>query len=180
MTCGLREGELLGLRWEDVDLEAPTLTVRRQLQRSRDGSGIISGPTKNKKNRIIRLGSNTVEVLKAHKERQAEEIESARGYWKDPGLVFTTKIGTPLDASNLVSRHFKPLLKRTGLPMIRWHELRHGCGSFLLSQGISIKVVQEILGHTSLTVTMDVYSHVLPDLQEKAAAAMDNLLSENW
>src|SRR5215208_3059538 len=88
--CGLRQGELLGLRWEDVDLEARTLRVRRQLQRSRDGSGLIFVPTKNKKNRVIRLGAAAVEALKIHRERQAEEVASAHGLWKDPELVFAT------------------------------------------------------------------------------------------
>jgi len=84
-------------------------------------------------------------------------------------------IGTPLDASNLVARDFKPLLRRAGLSAIRFHDLRHGCGSLLLSEGVPVKVVQEILGHSSMSVTMDVYAHVLPDMQERAAAAMDDL-----
>lgn len=175
LTCGLRQGELLALRWEEVDLEAPKITVRRQLQRSRDGSGMIVVPTKNKKSRAIRPGSAAVEALGAHRQRQAEEMTAARGLWKDPGLVFATTIGTPLDASNLVARDFKPLLQRAGLPIIRFHDLRHGCGSLLLSEGVPVKVVQEILGHSSMSITMDVYAHVLPDMQERAAAAMDGL-----
>ena len=179
VTCGLRQGELLGLRWEDVDLEAGTLKVRRQLQRSRDGSGMISVPTKNKKNRVIRLGTATVEALKVHRERQGKQIESARGHWRDPEVVFASTIGSPLDPSNLVGRSFKPLLKRAGLPEIRFHDLRHACATLLLSKAVSVKVVQEILGHSSVSVTMDVYSHVLPDMQEKAAVVMDSLLSVN-
>ena len=178
VTCGLRQGELLGLRWEEVDLEARKLTVRRQVQRSRDGSGLIFVPTKGKKSRTIRLASTTVEALKSHGERQAEEVASAKGLWKDPGLVFASTIGTPLDPSNLVDRSFKPLLGRAGLPDVRFHDLRHACATLLLSEGVPIKVVQEVLGHSSASVTMDVYSHVLPDMQEKAAAAMDGLLSD--
>jgi integrase len=177
ITCGLRQGELLGLRWEDVDLVAGSLTVRRQVQRSRDGSGMISGPTKNKKCRTIRLGRAAIEALKAHRKRQAEEVASAKGPWRDPDLVFASTIGTPLDPSNLVDRSFKPLLKGAGLPSIRFHDLRHACATLLVSEGVPIKVVQEVLGHSSVSVTMDVYSHVLPDMQEKAAAAMDDLLS---
>jgi integrase len=168
---------LLGLRWEDVDLGAGRLTVRRQVQRSRDGSGMIIGPTKNKKSRTIRLGIVAIEALKAHTERQAAEVASANGLWKNPDLVFASTIGTPLDPSNVVSRSFKPLLRRAGLPSIRFHDLRHACATLLFSEGVPIKVVQEILGHSSVSVTMDVYSHVLPDMQEKAAAAMDDLLS---
>jgi integrase len=178
VTCGLRQAELLGLRWDDVDLGTGRLTVRRQVQRSRDGSGIITGPTKNKKSRTIRLGEVAIEVLKAHRESQAEEVASAKGLWRDPNLVFASNIGTPLDPSNLVSRSFKPLLRRAGLPSIRFHDLRHACATLLLSEGVPIKVVQEVLGHSSVSVTMDVYSHVLPDMQERAAAAMEAMLSD--
>ena len=179
VTCGLRQGELLGLRWEDVDLKAGRLTVRRQVQRSRDGSGMIGGPTKNKKARTIRLGEVAIEALKAHRDAQAEEVASAKGLWKDPGLVFASTIGTPLEPSNLVGRSFKPLLGWAGLPIVRFHDLRHACATLLLSEGVPVKVVQEVLGHSSVSVTMDVYSHVLPDMQEKAAAAMDELLSDD-
>lgn len=96
--------------------------------------------------------------------------------WKDPGLVFATGIGTPLEPSNVVKRSFKPLLERAKVTKIKFHGLRHSCASLLLSKGVHIKVVQELLGHSSVSVTMDVYSHVLPDMQEKAAAAMDSLL----
>lgn len=178
VTCGLRQGELLGLRWEDVDLEAGTLKVRRQLQRSRDGSGMISIPTKNKKDRVIRLCNDAIKSLKAHKERQVEQIASANGHWRDPEVVFASTIGTPLDPSTVVDRSFKPLLKQAQLPDIRFHDLRHACATPLLSEGVPVKVVQEILGHSSVSVTMDVYSHVLPDMQERAAAVMDDLLSE--
>ena len=177
ITCGLRQGELLGLRWEDVDLAAGSLTVRRQMQRSRDGSGMISGPTKNKKSRTIRLGRVAIEALEAHRDRQAEEVASAKGLWRNPEVVFASTIGTPLDPSNLVDRSLKPLLKGAGLPSIRFHDLRHACATLLFSEGVPIKVVQEVLGHSSVSVTMDVYSHVLPDMQERAAAAIDDLLS---
>ena len=177
VTCGCRQAELLGLRWEDVDLGAGRLTVRRQVQRSRDGSGMIVGPTKNKKSRTIRLGTVAIEALRAHRERQAGEVTRAGGLWGDPGLVFASTIGTVLDPSNVVGRSFKPLLRRAGLPEIRFHDLRHACATLLLSEGVPVKVVQEVLGHSSVSVTMDVYSHVLPDMQEKAAAAMDGLLS---
>lgn len=179
VTCGLRQGELLGLRWSDIDLEAGRLTVRRQLQRSRDGSGLVFSPTKTKRNQAIRLGNHGIEVLKAHRRRQYEERRLAKGLYPESDLVFVTKQGTPLDPSNLVNRHFKPLLGRAGLPDIRFHDLRHVCATLLLSEGVSVKVVQEVLGHSSVSVTMDVYSHVLPDMQERAAEAMDGFLSND-
>ena len=99
--------------------------MRRQVQRSRDGSGMINGPTKNKKSRTIRLGGVAIDALKTHRDSQAEEVASAKGLWRDPNLVFASTIGTSLDPSNLVSRSFKPLLGRAGLPIIRFHDLRH-------------------------------------------------------
>lgn len=162
-----------------MNLDSGRLTVRRQLQRSRDGSGLAFSPTKNKKNRAIRLGTHSIEVLKAHHRRQSEERRLARGLQPESDLVFVTMKGTPLDPSNLVARSFKPLLRRAGLPDIRFHDLRHVCATLLLSEGVSVKVVQEVLGHSSVSVTMDVYSHVLPDMQEKAAEAMDSLLSND-
>ena len=101
-----------------------------------------------------------------------------KGNWSDPQLVFASTIGTPLDPSNLVGRSFKPVLKRAGVTKITFHGLRHSCASLLGSQGVPIKVIQEMLGHSSITVTMDVYSHVLPDMQQQAASAMDSLLFE--
>jgi integrase len=131
VTFGLRQGELFGLRWEDVDLERRRLTVRRQLLRSRDSSGMIVVPTKNDQEQegpCHPAWVTAVEALKAHRERQAEHIASAKGHWRDPDLVFASTIGTPLDPSNLVDRSFKLLLKRTGLPDIRFHDLRHIAG----------------------------------------------------
>ena len=127
---------------------------------------MISIPTKNKKHRVIRLGTATIKALNVHRERQDKQIEAAKGHWRDPELVFASTIGTSLDPSNLVARSFKPLLKRAGLPDIRFHDLRHTCATLLLSEGVLVKVVQEILGHSSVSVTMDVYSHDLPDMQE--------------
>jgi integrase len=179
VICGCRQAELLGLRWEDVDFGTGRLMIRRQVQRSRDGSGMISGPTKNKKRRTIRLGEVAIKALKTHRERQVKEVATVKSLWRDPDLVFASTIGTPLDSSNLVSCSFKPLLRRAGPPSIRFHDLRHACATLLLSEGVPVKVVQEVLGHSSVSVTMDTYSHVLPDMQEKAAAAMDRLLLDD-
>ena len=86
-------------------------------------------------------------------------------------------VGTPLNPENLVKRSFKPLLERVGLPPIRFHDLRHTCATLLLSRGVNPKIVQELLGHANISVTLDIYSHVLPDMQEEAAAAMDDVFS---
>ncbi len=179
VTLGLRQGELLGLRWEDVDLDTGRLKVNRQLQRMRDGSGLKLVPTKTRKGRSIKLGRGDVAVLEAHRERQAKEKRRSCGLYEDRNLVFATEIGTPLDASNVVRRSFKPLLKAAGLPNIRFHDLRHTCATLLFGKGLHPKIVQERLGHSSISVTMDVYSAFLPDTQEKAADAMDDLLADD-
>jgi integrase len=177
LGCGLRQGELLGLRWEDIDLDARRLTVRYQLQRRRDGSGLALVPPKNGKARIIRLGAKGIETLRDHQKRQADERQAAASLWQDRGLVFTTKVGTPLDASNVVNRSYTLLLERAGLRYRNFHALRHTCASLLLHRGKSFKVIQEILGHSGISVTMDTYGHLFPDAQDDAASAMDDALS---
>ncbi len=177
VTCGLRQGELLGLRWGDVDLEKRTLRVARQLQRMRNGAGLAFLPTKNSKGRIVRLGSTAAEALEKHRERQAEEKLVLGAGYQDHSLVFTTTVGTPVDAQNLVNRSFKPLLNKAGLPDIRFHDLRHTCATLMLSQGVNPKVAQERLGHTDIAVTMNTYSHVLSDMQGVAATAIEDALS---
>jgi integrase len=175
ITAGLREGELLGLRWEDVNLERKLLQVRRQLTRTRDGLSFTA--PKRGKARVVRLTDMATAALEAHREAQNEERARAGSLWQETGLVFTSIIGTPVDVGNLTYRSFRPLLKRTDLPRIRFHDLRHTCATLLLSKGTHPKIVQEMLGHANISMTMDTYSHVLPDMQEKAVSAMDDVLS---
>src|SRR3954468_23084583 len=99
------------------------------------------------------------------------------GMWKDNGLVFTTQVGTPLGRQQLVTRSFKPLLSKAGLPDIRFHDLRHTCATLLLGKGVHAKLVQEPLGHATISVTLDTYSHVLPSMTDRTATAMEDLLS---
>jgi integrase len=100
-----------------------------------------------------------------------------RTLYQDQGLIFATEIGTPLDASNIDKRSFKPLLVKAGLRPVRFHDLRHTCATLMLSQGVNPKVAQERLGHAAISQTMDTYSHVLPDMQDQAAAALETALS---
>lgn len=177
ITCGPRQGELLGLKWSDVDLEKGTLQIRRQLQRMRDGAGLAFLPTKNSKGRTIRLGPLATEALASHRERQAAEKLALGAAYEDTSLVFVTTIGTPVDAQNVVNRSFKPLLKVAGLPNVRFHDLRHTCATLMLSQGVNPKVAQERLGHADISMTMNIYSHVLSDMQKEAATAIEDALS---
>ena len=176
VTAGLRIGELLALRWQDVDLEAggPTLRVRRTKSTAKSGPGFTT--PKNGKGRFISLTQRAVEALKAHRAAQNVERLKAGSLWQDNGLVFCTYGGRPLDSHNVSRTSFKPLLERAGLPNIRFHDLRHTCATLLLSRGHHPKLVQELLGHASVALTLDRYSHVMPGMGEQTAAAMEAAL----
>jgi integrase len=169
--CGLRQGELLGLKWEDVDLEVRRLQIRRTLS-----NGEFTPPKTAKSRRSVGLTSTAVEALKRHSERQAQEMVRADIHYQDQGLVFASLVGTPLSRRNL-TRSFKALLKRAGLPhTVRFHDLRHTCATLLLSQNTHPKFVQELLGHATVAVTLDTYSRVMPGMADHTAA-MENALS---
>jgi integrase len=176
LTCGLRMGESLGLRWFDIDLEAGTLRVHRQLQRVREGGGLVFSEPKNASRRTIDLPQRGLEALRSHHKRQIEQQLGAGAKWQENDLVFTTTIGTAVDAQNVVNRHFKPLLRRAGLPPIRWHDLRHTCATLLLSRGTHPTYVQKLLGHASVQLTLDRYSHWMPSMGKHTASAMDEAL----
>jgi integrase len=173
--CGLRQGELLGLRWEDVDLEAGTLHVRRTLNLAKDGPK-FTAPKTAKSRRQIRLTAGAVAALRRHHDRQFEESTRLTGLWQDYGLIFATTIGTPINPRNLTVRSFKPLLKRAGLPDKRFHDLRHTCATLLLRRSVHPKLVQELLGHATIAVTLDTYSHLVPGMGDQAANAMESVL----
>lgn len=171
ITTGLRRGELLGLRWNDADLERGTLRVGRSLVR--EGGSHKLGETKTRRGRRqVNLTPRAVAALKAHRKRQLEESVKLAGLYKDRGLIFATNVGTPLNPENVVKRSFKPLLKRAGLPEIRFHDLRHTCATLLMGRGVHPKLVQELLGHATIAMTLDTYSHYLPSMGDQASGAM--------
>jgi integrase len=175
ITTGLRRGELLGLRWDDVDLEGGTLRVGRALVR--EGGRHAVGETKTRRGRRqVRLTPRTVNALKAHRKRQLEEKLRLTGLYEDSGLIFATQRGTAVNPENLIRRSFKPLLNRAGLPDIRFHDLRHTCATLLLARGVHPKLVQELLGHATIAMTLDTYSHYLPSMGDAAASAMGDAL----
>ncbi len=174
ITAGLRRGELLGLTWDDVDFERGTLQVRRTLQQ-----GEMLAPKTAKSRRQIRLTRRAVDALMRHWRNQETERALANGTWTERGLVFPNRTGKATDGDNLCSRHFKPLLQRAGLPPIRFHDLRHTCATLLLSKGVHPKIVSEMLGHATISITLDTYSHVIPGLGDAAASAMDDALEED-
>ncbi len=172
ISTGMRQGELLGLKWEDIDLEAGTLQVRRTLS-TRVGSGFSFSPPKTAKGRrSIKLPEVAKTSLRRHRKVQLEERIKLAGLWEDNGLVFTTQAGTPVGRQELITRSFKPLLSKAGLPDIRFHDLRHTCATLLLSKGVHAKFVQELLGHATISITLDTYSHVLPGMEMR--------LQERW
>jgi len=175
--CGLREGEILGLKWDDLDLEAGKLSVRRTLSETKE-VGRIFEPPKNGKGRNVTLTPGAIETLRAHLQRQLAEIEGAGDRYQDQGLVFPSRMGTSMNAKNLTARSFKPLLVKAGLPSsVRLHDLRHTCATLLLGKGVHPKIVQELLGHATIAITLDTYSHVLPNMQGEAVAAMESALT---
>ncbi len=177
VTTGMRQGELLGLKWSDVDLEGGRVSIRRTLTRTGVGSAAFGNPKTSKSRRTVRLTAQGVEALGSHLERQLKEIENAGDHYSDQGLVFTTKTGTPINPSNLRNRSFATLLRTAGLPHIRFHDLRHTCATLLLVKGVHPKFVQELLGHATIAITLDIYSHVLPGMGDQAATAMEDVLS---
>ena len=172
---GLRQGEALGLRWQDVDFERGTLGVVMQVQRIEGQLTLVELKTRESR-RTLCLPSVAVQSLRDHRVRQLEERLSAGDRWQDHGLVFCTSRGTPICAVNL-SREYHRLLKRTGIRRIRFHDLRHTCATLLLVQGVAPRVIMDLLGHTQISTTMDIYAHVMPDLRKEAATKMDELLT---
>lgn len=174
LALGLRKGEALGLKWEDIDEAAGVIRVRRQLQRVK-GKLILRDLKTAKSRRNLPLPAALVGKLHAHRARQAEAELLAHARWQHSDLVFTSTIGTPLDPRN-VTRRFHALIVKAGLPHQRFHDLRHLCASLLLAQGVPPRVVMETLGHSQISLTMNTYSHVMPSLQREAADRMDAFL----
>jgi integrase len=176
---GMRQGELLGLKWSDVDLENRRLSIQRTLTRINNGKHVTLGDPKTRKSRrTVGLTPQAVDALRRHLARQMADIERLGDSYQDQGLVFSTKVGTPINPSNLRQRSLAPLLKRAGLPHIRFHDLRHTCATLLLGKGVHPKFVQELLGHATIAITLDTYSHVLPSMGDQAATAMQEVLGQ--
>ncbi len=171
IMTGLRQAELLGLRWSDVDLEGRTLCVAQTLQRI-DGKWQVGEPKSKRSRRTLPLPAEVVSTLRAQRLRQLEERLLAGDRWQDWGLIFTSTVGTPLEPSNLNAR-LHTLLAEAGLPQQGIHKLRHCFASLLIAQGVSPRVVMEMLGHSQISLTMNTYAHVMPTMLEDAARAVD-------
>ncbi len=181
LTTGMRRGELLALRWADVDVSRRTLTVTGTLQRVKhsDGTSTLerAQPKTKTSMRQIPLTGAAVDALKGHTQRQRQQRVVAGSEWADTGLVFTNERGGAVEPRNLLSRSFAPLLAEAGIPHVRFHDLRHTAATLMAAQGVHTKVVSEMLGHASIGITLDLYSHVTPSMAGQAVSAMENLLA---
>jgi integrase len=177
ISTGMRQGELLGLRWRDVDLAGRSLRVTGSIQYVR-GHGLgLSSPKTRSSRRQVMLSQIAVDALDRRKEAQKQERTRSGDKWQDTDFVFTTRDGKALYATNIKSSFCK-LLVACGLPRIRFHDLRHTAATLLLGQGVHPKVVSEMLGHASIGITLDLYSHATPTIQREATAAFDRLLGQ--
>lgn len=176
LTTGMRRGELLGLRWQDVHLDAGWLEVRQTLAVMR-GKPVIQKETKTRSStRAVSLPSVAVDALRAHRLEQDRERAAHAEDYQDNGLVFCGIQGQPIGPSNL-RRRFRTLLRKAGLPEIRLHDLRHTHATMLFSAGVNLKLVSDRLGHTTTGITADIYAHVLPRMRDEVAATVDRLFS---
>jgi integrase len=175
MALGLRRGEVLALRWEDVDLDAATLTVRHSLREVPGGSYALDEPKTERSRRTLALPLFVVDALRTHHTAQARVRLAAGEGWHDDGYVFTTDVGLPLHG-RVVLHRFQRALRAAGLPRLRFHDLRHGAASLLVAQHVDLKVVQEVLGHAQLATTAEIYAHLLPEARREAAGRMQDIL----
>lgn len=177
LATGMRQMELLGLKWTDLDWVRKTIKVERQLVRPYKESKLKFATPKTKAGRrTLNLGQKTIEVLRSHAERQRQERLALGDKWENNGLIFTNSLGGPYDPRNLL-RDYKKLLKVAGLPDMRFHDLRHTAASLMLNHGVAVIVVSRRLGHARASITLDVYGHLIPSMQEEAADLIDELIT---
>jgi integrase len=176
LSTGLRRGELLALKWQDLDFERGVLSVRRALGRSTSEGIIIAEPKTPQGRRTVHLSAPVIAVLRAHRKAQLERRLQVGPEWQEADFLFTTGIGTTMDPSSL-GKSFKAMLTKAQLPAVRFHDLRHSAATIALSQGVHPKIVSEMLGHSKISLTLDVYSHSLPTLQVEAADRIASALA---
>jgi integrase len=174
LATGLRRGEALGLQWPDFDEGRATLSIRRQLKR--ENGHLVTSDTKTlRSRRTLNISRSIVKKLQQQRRDQSVACERAGTRWVRTGFIFTSKKGTPLDPTN-VNKDFQLICDAAGLGRWHPHELRHSAASLMLAQGVKLQVVSEVLGHSSIRMTSDVYGHILAPDREVASEAMEELL----
>jgi integrase len=179
LLTGMRRGELLGLKWDDVDIDKRTLAVRRTLSRGKGGTWELGQPKTTSGRRSITLPDSCVSALRKHRAAQNAERLRLGPLWQDNGFVFTNEVGRPLHVNSLTLQYEK-LIKTAEVPRIRFHDLRHTSATLLLAQDVHPKIVQERLGHSDIGMTLNRYSHVTPSMQREAAEALDKAIEDAW
>jgi integrase len=177
LSLGLREGEVLGLRWQDIDFKGGIVRVRVSLQRIDKKLRLVEVKTE-RSNRSLPIPRALLSSLRAHRRRQLEQKMVAGAKWQDHDLVFATSKGTPLSARNVI-RSYHRLLENGKVKRRRFHDLRHSCATFLFARNIPARIVMEILGHSNINLTMNTYTHVMPEMLRDATQAMNSVLKKS-
>jgi integrase len=175
LCTGLRRGEVLGLKWSDIDLGGGTLSVKRSL----DVDGTLKTPKNRSSKRTLKLTTRVLAALGAHKAQQNEERLRKGDGWQDNDLVFPNTLGKPMNAGNFYRRNFQPLLERAGLADegLTFHSLRHTFATTLAAKGVHPSTAQKMLGHSDIRMTLAIYTHATDDMQDAAIAALESALS---
>jgi integrase len=176
IESGMRPEEYLALQWKDIDFENKALSVRRAVNKTKGGGFIFVEPKTTRSRRSIPISNSCISALKDHRRKQLEERMKLGAAYENLDLVFASEIGSVYDIKNLRNRHFKPIRDKADLPKIRLYDLRHTTATLLLSAGENPKVVSERLGHASIVLTLDTYSHVLPTMQAEATNKLEKLM----
>ena len=175
LSMGLRRGEALGLRWDDVNLDSCVVSIQNSLQRVEKKLKLVELKTPRSR-RSLPVPETIISALRAHRVRQLEDKMLAGERWKESRLVFATSLGTPLNPRNVL-RSFHRLLRKIGIPQQGVHNLRHSCASLLLQQNVHARTIMDVLGHSRIGITMDTYSHVMPQTMRAAADVMNSVLA---
>jgi integrase len=176
VTTGLRLGEMFGLKWADLDWTTRKLQVRRQVYRVK-GKGLVFAEVKTKASRRnVIIGNATLRKIQEHYDNQQILRQTVGDKWHDLDLIFLNSVGNPMEHANLL-KIFKEGLRKAGLPDMRFHDLRHTAATLMLMNGTNPKIVQERLGHSDISMTLNTYSHVLPSMQDEAADKLDELVT---
>ena len=175
VTTGLRLGEALALRWSDIDMKEGQAMVRRAVQRQRGAGLVFVEPKSARSRRTVPIPPETIEILKEQRESNNRDRRKAGDLWHENDLAFPNPAGGPRDSAYR-SISFHVALERAGLPRMRLHDLRHTAATHLLTKHVHPKVVQDLLGHSTIAITLDTYSHVMPALAKEASALMSGLV----